>query len=77
MTESKVLVCHRMADLIQPPAKSVARACGICGAPIWVALSSPDADEFRCIPCVLAEPGEIEFEPLTPRQIADIRGRLP
>jgi recombinational DNA repair protein (RecF pathway) len=57
-----------------PPVKSRLGRCGLCESRVWISASSPKADEIMCGQCAsdTAEPGD-KVEPLTERQIADIR----
>jgi hypothetical protein len=77
MSEKTVLVCLRVADT-EPHAQSVIVDCDGCGAPIWVANSSPETDERICLRCLSARARAlaetvIELEPLTDKQIEDIK----
>jgi hypothetical protein len=60
----------------QAPTESTQGHCDICEEAVWVALSSPAGVTPRCMKCVVDmwESGD-KFEPLTPRQIADIKSK--
>lgn len=72
-----VLVCTRRRELRVQPVKSRLDRCKLCASPVWVSASSPKADEIWCVRCAMdmAAPGD-KVEPLTERQIADIKKAL-
>jgi hypothetical protein len=70
-----VLVCHRITDLPIPNVRAFKADCQRCGAPVWVAYSSPTADTRACMPC-LADLVVDEIAQPTPQQVADIRSFL-
>ena len=74
MSERKVLICTRKRDMRPPNIKSRLARCRLCRELVYVAASSPKADEIMCRQCArdTIQPGE-EFRPLTPTQVADIR----
>jgi hypothetical protein len=73
MSDDTVLVCRRVADMPTPPVKSVEAVCGVCGAPIWVALSSPSVRRRWCTSCVAEEvEHEAEVGAVTKEQLADL-----
>jgi len=81
MTDKRVLICYRVADLAEaPPASSIVAQCAACGAAVWMALSSPDADEIICMHCLpqslsrdKAEGRPLEFEKPTDEQLKELR----
>ncbi len=74
MTDKRVLVCWRVADW-EPQLQSVVDKCASCGAAIWVALSSPHRARKVCMQCgwraFAAQ--DVKVEPITKRQLADIK----
>jgi hypothetical protein len=75
-SEPTVLVCNPVA---WGPAPTQARRkrCDLCGAAIWVALSSPRTDKRLCIPCAVDEMDEdTEIGALTAKQVADVKSKL-
>ena len=68
-----VLMCNRIADLLIPEVRAFKDNCHRCGAPIWVAYSSPSVDERICMQCAQAGVGDIKLiGELTHAQIADV-----
>lgn len=57
-----------------PPVKSTLGRCKLCESRVWIAASSPKADEIMCRQCAsdTVAPGDT-VAPLTERQIIDIR----
>jgi hypothetical protein len=79
MSEETVLVCMLVTELKAPPVKSRRAQCGICGARVWVAASSPEVDRVWCVPCwadMAAGDETVMAGPLTARQKADIAAAL-
>jgi hypothetical protein len=76
MADEHVMFCKRVADW-EPNLQSVVDKCATCGAAIWVALSSPrKVDRRLCMQCGIAEfkgNPDAKVEPITKRQLADIR----
>jgi ribosomal protein S27AE len=76
MADERVMFCQRVADW-DPNLQSVVDKCSTCGAAIWVALSSPRrVDRLICMQCGVAEfkgDPDVKVEPITKRQLADIR----
>jgi hypothetical protein len=72
-----VLICVREADMRVPPVKSRLGRCNLCQSRVWVAMSSPKADEIFCRQCAAdtLAPGD-KVGALLERQIADIRRAL-
>jgi hypothetical protein len=70
---NRVMVCMLVSQLPVAPVSSMKRTCNLCASAIWVAQSSPPADEYLCMPWAEAlNDGIPESEPLTPGQMADI-----
>lgn len=73
MNQPTVLLCSRLANMPTPYVKSSTAFCGLCGSQVWVAQSSPPADQIWCRQCAAQELKEdAEFEPLTEDQVRDI-----
>jgi len=74
--DTTVLLCCRVAD-IEPGAQSTIATCDTCGAPVWIANSSPETTERICVPCFsvrMAQIGDetVQIMPLTDKQLKDI-----
>jgi hypothetical protein len=71
--EDTVLVCSRVADVPTTHVPSRVGSCSLCGAKVWVALSSPFAQARWCARCATDEmPDGVEFEEITEAQRADV-----
>lgn len=78
INEATVLVCMRVSD-IEPGTQSIIIDCDGCGAKVWLANSSPETDERICLQCLCTRAGlknPLEIEPMTPKQIEDVKEAL-
>jgi hypothetical protein len=73
------LVCLRCEDVLSPPVQSQPGFCDLCGADVWVAVSSPHADAIWCWQCAGEEIRKSEragdkttIARPTPVQLADL-----
>lgn len=79
MSDESVLICRRVSEFPGgPPAESYIDTCRTCGAAVWHAHSSPNANRIICLRCVKPElervraSGEpVEIMPPTAEQLRD------
>jgi hypothetical protein len=76
MAAERILVCMPLSMMPNPPVPARKRHCDLCGAPIWVARTSPRGVARHCMPCVrdlIGSATEVKVAPLSEAQVAEVR----